>query len=73
MGDQGGDIFIGGIDSGETVGSGNYDFGFTGTGFATSLNLTTGASSVPEPSTVIPMSTMLFRVAMLSRKSRHLG
>ena len=54
--DQGGNIFIGGIDSGETAGG--YDFGTTGvageTDNTTDLSLVTSAStSVPEPSAVL--------------------
>lgn len=49
---QGGNIFIGGIDSGEN-GSGT-DFGSSATAADTTvLNLQTSASSVPEPSSLL--------------------
>jgi len=58
--DQGGNIFIGGIDSGENVATPGADF--LGTAFVSSkLNLTTpGSAAVPEPSSLPFFGAVLF-------------
>jgi hypothetical protein len=71
--DQGGHIFIGGIDSGETSSTAAAgDFGFSGSGNVTSLSLTTGAAPVPEPASVVLFAPLLVgSLVAFRRKTRR--
>jgi hypothetical protein len=70
---QGGHIFIGGIDSGETsTTTSAYDFAFSGPGNVTSLNLTTAPVATPEPASVVLFGTLLIgSIVALHRKTRR--
>ena len=73
--DQGGHIFIGGIDSGETSSTNAGDFARTGLGTGvTSLSLTTGPAPVPEPASIVLFAPLLIvSLVALRRKTRRLS
>jgi len=71
--DQGTDIFIGGIDSGENTSTGAGDFfstGLPGVPSNTKLDLTTATvpSPVPEPSSLILLATVIVAVLVGGRR-----
>jgi hypothetical protein len=72
---QGGHIFIGGVDSGETSSTSAGDFrGSAGPTFVTSLKLNTGSAAVPEPASIVLLASLLIgSLAALRRKTRRAG
>ena len=68
--DQGGNLFIGGIDSGENAASLEGDFGSTGPGSSTTLNLTTTPTAVPEPSSAALALTAFLAATFISRRAK---
>jgi hypothetical protein len=70
--DQGGHIFIGGIDSGETNSTNAYDFGGAAFQTVSSLSLNTAQSAVPEPASIVLLASVLFGLLVaLRRKTRR--
>ena len=65
--DQGSDIFIGGIDSGELSSSTAGDFGFTGPGSVT-YNTVLSLQTVPEPTSLFLLAAVLGTLGMAVRK-----
>jgi hypothetical protein len=73
---QGGNIFIGGIDSGENSSTSAFDFAKTGnpagTIGVTSLSLTTAPAPVPEPASVVLLASVLIGLLVaFHRKTRR--
>lgn len=68
--DQGGNIFIGGIDSGETSSSDAVDF--SGAPGNVALDLTTAASAVPEPSSLPLLIIVSLAVVLIGPRLRSL-
>lgn len=65
---QGGNIFIGGIDSGELASTDTFDFASEGA--STVLSLQTAPSSVPEPSSWALFTSVLLAMGCVARKRR---
>jgi hypothetical protein len=75
--DQGGNIFIGGVDSGENGSTQAGDF--FNTGFdpnapnVTSLSLTTAPAAVPEPASILLLITVVAVTVFAARRKLHLA
>jgi PEP-CTERM motif len=71
---QGGHIFIGGIDSGESSSTTAYDFGASdGLSNVTSLRLTTAPTAVPEPSSILLVASVGLLLVVLRRKTSRIS
>jgi hypothetical protein len=67
--DQGGNIFFGGVDSGELSTTTAFDFGNAGSSDHSTLSLVTRAA-VPECSSILLLSTLLGACGIAMRKRR---